>query len=67
MTDPYLKVNVTDEDESKRIIMHKILLENGSTGVSKSKRNILNKNLLQNNSVNVSEYTIAELKDKEYK
>ena len=35
--------------------------------VSESKRNIVNEILLQNNSANVSEYTITELKDKEYK
>ena len=35
--------------------------------VSESKRNIVNKTLSQNNSADVSEYTITELKDKEYK
>ena len=35
MTAPSLKDNVTDGDESKRIIVHKILLENSSTDVSK--------------------------------
>ena len=34
---------------------------------SDSKRNIVNKTLLQNNSENVPEYTITELKEKEYK
>ena len=62
MTDPYLNANVTDEDESKRIIMHKSLSENCSTDVSKSKRNTVNKNLSQKNHKNVSEYTIKELK-----
>ena len=35
--------------------------------VRKSKRNIVNKNLLQNNSAKIPEYTITELKEKEYK
>ena len=43
MTDTSLNVNATDEDESKRIIMHKGLSDNCSTDVSKSKRNIVNK------------------------
>ena len=62
MTAPYLNANVTDEDESKRIIVHKILSGNCSTDVSESKRNIVNKILSQKNSTNVSEYTITELK-----
>ena len=44
MNAPSLNVNVTDEDESKGIIVHKSLLENCSTDVSKSKHNIANKN-----------------------
>ena len=67
MTAPSLNINDTDEDESKRIIVHKTLSENCSTDVSKSKRNIVNETLSQNSSANVSEYTITELKDKEYK
>ena len=67
MTDPYLNVNATDEDESKRIIVHEILPENCSTNVSESKRNIVNKTLSQKNSTDLSEYNITELKDKEYK
>ena len=47
--------------------MHKILPDNCSTDVIKSKRNIFNETLSQNNSAGVSEYTITELKDKEYK
>ena len=47
--------------------MHKSLLENSSTDVSKSKHNIVNETLSQNNYVDVSEYTITKLKDKEYK
>ena len=67
MTAPYLNVNVTDEEESKRIIVHKSISENCYTDVSESKLNIFNKNLSQINSADVSEYTITELKDKEYK
>ena len=67
MTAPSLNVNVMDKDESKRIIVHESLSENFSTDISKSKQNILNETLLQNNSANISEYTITELKDKEYK
>ena len=67
MIAPSINVNATDKDESKRIIVHEVLSENCSKDVSKSKCNIVNKTLLQNNSVDVSEYTITELKDKEYK
>ena len=67
MTAPSLNVNVTDKDESNRIIMHESLLENFYTDLSESERNIVNETLSQNNSANVSEYTITELKDKEYK
>ena len=49
-----LNVNVTDEDESKRIIAHEILSENCLTDVSESKHNIVNETLLQNNYANVS-------------
>ena len=46
--------------------MYENLSENNSKDVSKSERNIVNKTLSQNNSANISEYTITELKDKEY-
>ena len=36
MTAPSLKVNVTDEDESKEIIVHENLPENNSKDISKS-------------------------------
>ena len=61
------KVNVTDKDESKEIIVHENLSETNSTDVSKSERNIVNKTLLQNNYVDVPENTITELEDKEHK
>ena len=47
--------------------MHEGLSEKFSTDVSESKRNIVNENLSQNNYADVPEYTITELKDKEYK
>ena len=60
-------VNVTDEDESKEIIVHETLSENNSKDVSKSERNIVNETLSQNNSADVPENTITEFKDKEHK
>ena len=36
MTAPSSNINVTDEDESKEIIVHKTLSENNSMDVSKS-------------------------------
>ena len=50
MTSPSSNVNVTDEDESKEIIVHKNLLEYSSTDISESERNIVNVTLSQNNS-----------------
>ena len=67
MTATSLNVNATDEDKLKRIIVHEGLSENCSTDVSESKRNIINVTLSQKNSADVSEYTITEIKDKEYK
>ena len=64
ITAPSLNVNVTDEDESKHIIVHESLSENCSTDISKSKRNIVNETLSQKNSASVSKYTITELKYK---
>ena len=45
MTEPSLNANATDEDESKRIIVHKTVSGNFYTDVSKEKPNIVNKNL----------------------
>ena len=42
MTAPSLNANATDEDKSKRVIVHEGLSENFYTGVSKSKRKIIN-------------------------
>ena len=67
MTAPSSNINSTDEDKSKRIIVHKTLSEKIFREVSKSERNIVNETLSQNNSEDVSENTITELKDKEHK
>ena len=67
MIAPSSNVNVTDNNESKQIIVQEILSENCSTDVSKPEHNIVNKILSQNNSADVSEYTITELKDEEHK
>ena len=56
---PSLNVNVTVDDESKEIIVHKTLWENSSTDISKSERNIINETLSQNNSADISENTIT--------
>ena len=60
-------VNVTDEDESKEIIVHETLSENNYKDVSEPEHNIVNRNLSQNNSGDVSGNTITELKDEEHK
>ena len=77
MTDPLLNVYSTDEDESKRIIVHECLLQNCSTNEGKSKHSIVNGTLLRKYSADVeklcstdkdiSECTIKEPKDSEYK
>ena len=59
MTAPSLTVNVTDEDESKEIIVYDTLSENNSKDVSKSESNIINETLLQNNSVDLPENTLT--------
>ena len=59
--------NVTDEEESKEIIMHETLSENQSKDVIKSECNIVHKTLSQNNSAEVPDNAITELKDKEHK
>ena len=66
-TAPSSNVNVTDEDESKEIIVHKTLSENQSKDVSKSERNIVHKTLSQNNSADIPDNVITELKDDEHK
>ena len=65
-TAPSSNVNVTDEDESKEIIVHKTLSENLSMDVIKSEYNIVHKTLLQKNSLDVPTNVITELKDDEH-
>ena len=48
MTSPSSNNNVTDEDETTEIIVHKNLSENQSKDVRKSERNIVNKILSLN-------------------
>ena len=60
-------VNVTDEEESKEIIVHETLSDNQSKDVSESEYNIAHKTLSQNNSADVPDNAIMELKDKEHK
>ena len=67
ITAPSSNVNVTDEDESKEIIVHKNLLENKSKDVSESECNIVHKTLSQNNSADVPDNVITELEDDENK
>ena len=66
-TDPSSNVNVTDEDESKEIILHETLSENQSKDVSELECNIVHKTLSQNNSADVPDNVITELKDNEHK
>ena len=47
MTAPSLNIYATDEDESKRIIVHETLSHSCSTNKSKSKRSIANETLSQ--------------------
>ena len=67
MTAPSSNINVTDEDESKEIIVQKTLSENNYKDVSESERNIVNETLSQNNYADVPENIITELKDEEHK
>ena len=48
-TDPSSKVNVTDEEKLKEIIVHETLSENLSKDVSESECNIVHETLSQNN------------------
>ena len=62
-----MNFNVTDEEESKEIIVHKTLSENQSIDVSESEYNIVHETLLQNNSSYVPANVITELKDDYHK
>ena len=67
MTARSSNVNVTDEDESKEIIVHKTLLENNYKDVSESECKIFKETLSQINSEDVPENTSTKLKDEEHK
>ena len=62
-----LNDNVTDEEESKEVIIQKTLPENQSKDVSKPECNIVHKTLSHNNSTDVPANVITELKDNEHK
>ena len=66
-TAPSSNVNVTDEDESKEIIVHETLWENQSKDVSESECNIVHETLSQNNSADVPDNVITELKYDDHK
>ena len=66
-TAPSSNGNVTEEEESKEIIVHKNLSGNQSKDVSESECNIVHKTLSQNNSADVPDNVITELKDNEHK
>ena len=59
-TAPSLNVTVTDEDESKEIVVHKTLLENQSKDGGKSECNIVYETLSQKNSADVPANAITE-------
>ena len=61
------KVNVTNEGESKEIIVHKTLSDNQSKDVNKSECNIVHETLSQKNSADILDNVITELKDEEHK
>ena len=67
ITDPYLNVNATNKDESKRIIVQKNVIRELFYRHKRIKTQHRQQNVSQKNSANVSEYTITEIKDKEYK
>ena len=60
-------VNLTDEDESKEIIVRETLSENQYKDVNESECNIIHETLLQNNSADIPVNAITELKDNEHK
>ena len=62
-----MNINVTDEDESKEIIVHETLSENKSKDESESECNIVHETLSQNNSEDVPDNAIMELKDEKHK
>ena len=66
MTAPSSKVNYTDENESKLIIVHKNLSQNFSTNKDESKQIIVNETLSQNYSVEVEKLCSTEIDKSEY-
>ena len=60
------KVYSTDEDESKRIIVHKTLSQNCSANKEESKQSIVNETLSQNYSVDVEKLCSTEIDKSEY-
>ena len=60
MTDPSSNVYSTEEDESKRIFVHKILSRNCSANEDESKQSIVNENLLQKYSADMDELCSTE-------
>ena len=66
MTAPSSKVYSTEEDESKRIIVHKTLSRNCSANEDESKQSIVNETLLQNYSADVDELCSTEEDKSEY-
>ena len=62
-----MNVNVTDEDESKEIIVHETLSENQSMDVSESECNIVHETLSHKNSSDVPANVITELKYDDHK
>ena len=57
-TAPSSNVNVTDEDESKEIIVHETLSENQSKDVSESECSIVQETLSQKNSADLPDNVI---------
>ena len=66
ITAPSSNVYSADEDESKRIIVHKNLLQNCSEGESELKIIIEHKTLLHNYSADVGELCSTEIDISEY-
>ena len=65
-TSPSSNVNVTDEDESKEIIVHKTLSNHVSKDVIELECNIVHETLSQNNYADIPANVITELKDNEH-
>ena len=60
ITAPSLNVYSTDEDKSKRIIVHERLSQSCSTNEGESKRSIVNKTLSQKYSADVEKLCYTE-------